>query len=117
MMRASVQESEYYFGISNEMIVSFPTDYSLVLVGAIGAFTGVSFIAVIRKRRGNRTVTPAPSRHGPELGKALEEERELIPERVRERTKKRIAELDGLSQEGVESHKIESGIGEEEGEG
>ena len=97
VMRASVEDSEYYFGVSDEMIVSFPTDQSMILVGAVVGFIGISTIAVFRKRRGNRLALPTPTKlePKPELDKALEEERGMIPERRREEVERKIAELDG----------------------
>jgi len=107
VVRASVEDSEYYFGVSDEMIVSFPTDQSMVLMIAASGFFGLSLVAVFRKRRSNRMKAP-PLPVSPAISKALEEERDSIPERVREHSEKHLAELDGIGGEDGELRKTHS---------
>jgi hypothetical protein len=59
-------------------------------------------IAVGRKIIGERTVS-SPTSVPPEVSQALEEERASIPERVREHSERRIAELDEIGREGESS--------------
>ena len=94
VLRAVVQENDYYTGAFGEMNVALPPDI-LVLSMVIGsAFAGTLVISLIRKkRRGDIESTPKPV--PPEVRKELEKEHELIPERRREETERKIAELDG----------------------
>ncbi len=94
VMRASVADTDYYYGISDEMTLAFPIDFVPLLVGAIGVLSTVLIAAFTRKFRRNRLETgskPVPK----EIRKELKKEHELIPKRRREETARKIAELDG----------------------
>jgi len=97
VMRASVTSTDYYYGASDEMVISYPLNLAPVLLGGVGFLSMVVAIAFIRKRKGGFLGSHRLSRlePKPELDKALEEERELIPERRREEVERKIAELDG----------------------
>ena len=97
IVRASVDDTDYYYGVSNEMVILYPMNLTPVLLGLIGIVSGVMTIAFIRKRKGGSLGTPKLTelKPKPELDKALEEERELIPERRKEEVERKMAELDG----------------------
>jgi hypothetical protein len=87
-------------------IVSPPDILFLTMVAGIVFFSAAS-LAVTRKiLRGRAASKPKPA--SPELSKALEEERDSIPERVREHTERRMTELDEISHSAEETSKLSS---------
>jgi len=87
-------------------IVSPPDVLFLTMVAGIVFFSAAG-LAVTRKiLRGRAASKPKPA--SPELSKALEEERDNIPERVREHTERRIAELDEVSYGAEEASELSS---------
>jgi len=101
VMRVSVDDTDFYYGVSEEMIIAFPSDLTPILFGVIGVFSGIIVIGIARKRRGVSLGIPSPV--SPEISEALEKERDSIPERVREHSEKRLAELDGMGIDSRES--------------
>ena len=94
VLRAVVQENEYFQGSFSEMNLALPLDV-LTLTTLVGSvFAGAFIVNVARKKR-RGGVEPAPKPLPPEARDALDEERKLIPERRREETERKIAELDG----------------------
>ena len=87
-------------------IVSPPDVLFLTMVAGIVFFSAAG-LAVTRKiLRGRVSKESKPV--SPELRKALEEERDSIPERVREHTERRIAELDEVSHGAEETSELSS---------
>jgi hypothetical protein len=99
MIRVSVDETEFFYGVSEEMVVNFPMDLSLATVAAASLFVVMAGIALSRKIIRGRSISGPPS-VPPEVSEALREERDSIPERVREHSERRIAELDEMGREG-----------------
>ena len=97
VIRAIVEENDYFKGSFGEMTIALPPDILTMTIILGSVFSGALIIAVTRKKR-QVSVEPTPKPVSPEVRKALYEEHELIPERRREETERKIAELD----EGVE---------------
>ncbi len=92
-----VSENEYYYGSMSNVDVVLPPDYLPLTLLLGGVFFSTLFVAVGRKYfRGNTTTTAKPV--SPEISKALEEEREKIPERRRKQKERNISNLDGSSE-------------------
>ena len=102
ILEAVVNEDNYYFGAQQEVPIAVPADLMFLgtVVGAI--FMLAAGITISRKIIRGRRVSSPPS-VSPEVSRALEEERDSIPERVREHSEKRLAELDGLGGDSGES--------------
>ena len=87
-------------------IVSPPDVLFLTMVAGIVFFSAAG-LAVTRKiLRGRAASKPKPA--SPGLRKALEEERDSIPERVREHTERRMTELDEISHGAEETSELSS---------
>lgn len=102
LLEAVVNEDDFYYGAIQEVTIAVPVDLMFLgtVVGAI--FMIAAGITISRKIIRWRAVSDPPS-VSPEVSRALEKERDSIPERVRERTKERIAELDEMGRDSVES--------------
>ncbi|MHA2065535.1 MAG: hypothetical protein ACXABY_14265, partial [Candidatus Thorarchaeota archaeon] len=94
VVRAIVYQNEYYREVSGEVYVAVPQDMLSLMLLAGTVFFGIIGIAVMRKVYRNRTKS-IPGPLTPEAREALEEEHKLIPERRREETERKLAELDG----------------------
>ncbi|TFH06439.1 MAG: hypothetical protein E4H14_10840 [Candidatus Thorarchaeota archaeon] len=101
LLEAVVNENSFYYGANQEVIVALPPD--LMFIGTIlgSIFLFAAGITVSRKVIRGRRVSGPPSPE--EVSRALEEERDSIPERVREHSEKRLAELDGVGKDSGES--------------
>ncbi len=101
VLRLIIEENEYYQGAYHEMNLSLPMDTLSWTMPLSVIFVVALVLGVVRKTRLNRSkVEPAPL--SDEGRKALKEEHELIPERRREETERKLAELDGIEGEDVE---------------
>lgn len=90
--RIVVHSNEYYGGNEERIRIHISTDINIIVMAVAGAIIG--FISVTRKIMKSKLAekqNPPPE----ELQKALEEEREKIPIRVREQREERIVELEG----------------------
>ena len=94
VIRAVVQTDAYYDGAYGELNIVLPPDVLTLTMVIGGVFGGAFIVNVVRKkRRGGIESSPKPV--SPAARDALDEERKLIPERRREETERKIAELDG----------------------
>jgi hypothetical protein len=96
LLQAVVNENNYYYGASQEVTVVVPVDLLFLTAVAGIVFLSAAGLAVTRKILRGRAAT-GPKTASPELRKALKEERDSIPERVREHTERRMTELDEIS--------------------
>jgi hypothetical protein len=94
VLRAVVQENDYFQGSFGEMNLALPQDV-LTLTMLVGSVFAGAFIVNIARKKRRGSVEPAPKPLPAEARDALDEERKLIPERRREETERKIAELDG----------------------
>ena len=94
VLRVLFEESEFYKGSFEEMNISAPLDVTTLLLVCGGLLSTTFIVSVVRKKRGGSSES-IPKPVPPEVRKELEKESELIPERRREETERKIAELDG----------------------
>lgn len=91
-----VNENNFYYGACQKVTVVVPVDILFLTAAAGIVFLFAAGLVVTRKiLRGRAATGPKPA--SPELRTALEEERDSIPERVREHTERRMTELDKVS--------------------
>jgi hypothetical protein len=91
-----VNESSYYHGAIEEINITVPPNV-LVLTIAAGSTLAVAIGLAVGRKTIRARLRTGPEPLSSEISKALEEERELIPERVREHSERQLAELDELS--------------------
>ncbi|TFG34204.1 hypothetical protein EU527_04570 [Candidatus Thorarchaeota archaeon] len=99
LIKAVVNEDDFYYGSTQEVTVALPPDLMFIGTVVCSIFLVAAGIAVGRKVILGRRVLSTPS-VSPEVSRALEEERDSIPERVREYSERKIAELDEMSRDG-----------------
>jgi hypothetical protein len=100
-------ESAFYYGSSLEEIIVIPLDLLPLLVLLSLAFIGATFVAVGRKIVVFRDPARPPP-VSPEISKALEEEKESIPERIKEHSEKRRSELEVPERRTIEPESSET---------
>jgi hypothetical protein len=102
LLEAVVNENEFYHGSSQQVTVTIIPDFLLLGVAGGSVFILAVGVALSRKIIRGRSAS-APPAVSPEVSEALREERDSIPERVREHSERRIAELDEIGREGEDS--------------
>ncbi|MGY5852343.1 MAG: Ig-like domain-containing protein, partial [Candidatus Thorarchaeota archaeon] len=101
-LEAVVNEDGYYRGSSQQITVSIPLD-PMFVISILSTICFVTAPIAIGRKIYRGRAKDEPSTVSPEVSKALEEERDSIPERVREHSEKRLAELDGIEIDSEES--------------
>jgi len=99
-LEAVVNEDSFYYGSVEQVTVALPLDLMSIVSILSAICLVVTPIAVGRKVIRGRRVSSPPSPE--DVSRALEEERDSIPERVREHSEKRLAELDGTGKDSGE---------------